>query len=294
MNNRCLLVDSNNICYIQRHGMGSLSHDDQPTGIIFGFMQTILWLAKNYDTNQFAFAWDSRKSYRSKIYPKYKSTRKARRENQTEEEREQSRISYEQFVRLQEDILPTLNFVNNFIQTGIEADDIIASCVQNNDGYQFIIVSTDQDLWQLLAPNVSIHNPSTKRLMTFKMFQEAYDIAPRKWRRVKALAGCSTDDVHGIPGVGNKIALRYIHGELPVRTKTYQKIVSAEGRKIYNRNMQLVSLPFERTKEYIIQETKPSISQFIDICQLFNFRSFLYSDTYSRWCKYVFKEGLTV
>ena len=90
---------------------------------------------------------------------------------------------------------------------------------------EFCIVSTDNDLYQLLGYNVFIYNPSTKVKMTAKRFKLEYGISHKKWVIAKSIGGCNSDEVVGIKGAAdpknnpNSKAIAYIKGELTNRVK---------------------------------------------------------------------------
>ena len=66
-----ILVDGDNLGWISHYSQGELSVNDLYTGVIFGFLRQVFSLADRFETNQFVFCWDSRQSFRKKIYPEY-------------------------------------------------------------------------------------------------------------------------------------------------------------------------------------------------------------------------------
>ena len=73
MPNNVLLIDCHSIAYAVFHAMGELDYHGRRTGVIYGFFNQILLLAKKFETNRFIFCWDSKKSVRKLIYPNYKN-----------------------------------------------------------------------------------------------------------------------------------------------------------------------------------------------------------------------------
>ena len=274
-----LIFDSNAICHSVRYTMGDLSYEDLQTGIIFGFLRNILSVSKKTKSTSFIFTWDSVKSKRKNIFPEYKAHRKTHR---TEEEEEDIKLVYEQFNALRQDILPYLGFNNIFYQIGYEADDLIASIVKHNTG-DFIIVSADSDLYQLLSANVSMYNIKTKKIYSSKDFQEEYGIYPYQWAQVKEIAGCNSDGVPGVKGVGEKGACQFINNKLKITSKKYLDITSHEGKKVRERNYKLVSLPFKGVKPCLIKEDNLNIDSFIKVCESFDFQSMLKSENIASW-----------
>lgn len=280
IDNKVLVIDSNCLCYMSRFAFGGLSYEEKKTGVIFGFLGQIFRLAKKFDTNKFVFAWDSRKSFRQQSYPAYKRNR---RKDRTKEEEIDDRIAFSQFGDLRLGVLPWMGFRNIFIQTGHEADDIIASVVMNNPDYDFTVVSSDNDLLQLLD-YCDMYHPRKKTSTTKKSFMEKWGMEPNQWADVKSLAGCSTDNVPGIKGVGEKTAIKFIRGELK-KGKIYERIISDEGKKTTEETQWFVALPLDTTKEYIIDFSNEIFysDYFVEVFQEFGFNSFLKKENYESW-----------
>lgn len=271
-----LIIDCNNLCYSSFYTFGELSYEEKKTGVVFGFLQRILFLAKKFETNRFFFCWDSRKNYRKIIYPQYKQNR---RKDLSEQEQIDLKLAFKQFDQLREEVLPGLGFGNIFRQNGYEADDLIAK-ISKQEG-DMIVVSTDKDLYQLLN-YCNIYNQRTKKIITFKDFVKKYDIAPRKWAKVKAIMGDPSDNIKGIAGVGEVYALKYMHRELK-EGKILDKIIA--GRSIINRNIKLIKLPFKGKKKINITFGKDNFSKekFIDVFVDFGFESFLKKKELEKW-----------
>jgi len=277
-----LIIDSPALCYRAKFAMQKveLSYEEMKTEIIFNFLNQIMSLAKRFETNQFAFCWDSRKSFRRDLYPTYKWKRK---ENKTQEEKDFAVLAYEQFHRLRRKVLPALGFKNNFIQTGLEADDIIASIGEHEyKNYDSTIISRDNDLYQLLDYS-DMFDFQTLKMMTLEIFRTKYSTEPYVWAEMKQIAGCSTDNVAGIEGVGEKTAIIYILNELPEHYKTFKAIESREGQKIIKRNKPLVCLPFKGTKKFSIQKDKLYAKDFYNTFEKLGFKSFLTQENFNEW-----------
>jgi DNA polymerase-1 len=276
-----ILVDSNYICYVAKHSLKGLSYQEKKVGVIFGFLRQILSLAKVFETNKFIFVWDSQSSLRKEIFPAYKARRKT---NKTEEDLELDALSYPQFDDLRNTIIPYLGFTNNHIQIGYEADDLIAVITKTGDEY--IIVSADEDLYQLLSETVSLYSIRKKQLYTAKNLYKDYGVTPKQWAMVKAISGCSTDEIPGIVGVGEKTAAKYIRKQLPFNTKTHQSIL--KGTEIIRRNTPLVDLPFKGTLPITYKRDHLSLDCFVEICKTYGFNSFLTREVYQQWKNHVF------
>lgn len=264
-----VLIDSNYLCHKAKVTTGALSHDGQPTGIIFGFFNQLITIAKTTGAQEFLFFWDSKKSKRREIYPEYKMKR---RPDLTEWEKEEWEFAFGQFKRIRREILPRIGFNNNHLQVGYEADDLLAKYVMNNFDYDLIIASADNDLLQLLD-YADFLNLSKNKMITKLSFIEECGLQPCLWREVKKIAGCSSDNVKGIQGVGEATAIRFLKNELPKTHKTYQKII--DGKEVIDRNHALVVLPFNGTKAIEEKENNFKITEFIDVCKELGMESFL-------------------
>jgi len=268
-----LIIDASYIGYQARYTMGDLSHDDLPTGVLFGFLSRILSLGLQFGTNDISFCWDSKHSLRKDIFSGYK------KKERTDEEWEEIGLMKDQFKILRQKVLPKLGFKNHFIQSGYECDDIMASIVFQKLG-EWILVTGDEDLFQCLRPNCKVYSPSKKIMMTQRRFMEEKGITPRAWVKVKQIAGCKSDAVLGIVGVGEKKAIQYL-----TRSMKPGKILDKinDGKKLIKRNQKLVELPFPGTEEVTFQPNIFSMKGLKKVCKHFGFDSFLQDTKLEEW-----------
>lgn len=281
-----LIIDSNFICHQGRYSLPDLSIGEQQTAIIFGFLKRVVSLAKKFETGNFIFCWDSKKSFRKEIYPEYKANRK---KEKTEEEKQLDKIAFSQFDILKNEVLPELGFKNIFEQKGYESDDLIADIVL---GYEedFVVVSSDEDLFQLLDI-CSMYNPTKDLLMDKKWFVNEYEINPIDWVKVKQIAGCRSDNIQGVKGVAEKTFIKYLKGELKSTSKKYQDIVSFIGSKEEERNKLLVTLPFPKTMNVeLVNDLPLKVEDFISVCTKFDFKSFIDGSGIDTFRKYFCEE----
>jgi DNA polymerase-1 len=278
-----LIIDSHAICHQAKHSTGELSHNDIGTGIVFGFFKQIYSLAVKFKTNKFVFAWDSKTSKRKSVYPMYKSNRKER----NEEEKIVNQIAFEQFNEIKTEILPKLGFINIFEEEGYEADDIIASILWNKNGeIPCIIVSSDTDLYQLLD-KAPMYSTRKKELYTNEMFSKEWGVIPMDWSQIKAIAGCSSDGVPGIPRIGEKTAIKFLRGELSAQSNPYKLLTERDSKEIISRNLSLVKLPFLGMKKIKIKEEEEVLSQdaFIEMFNTKGFNSLITKEAVTQWKK---------
>lgn len=277
-----VIIDCNYICHVAKYSLGDLTWEDKKIGVIFGFLRQILSLAKIFDTNNFIFAWDSKESKRKEILPSYKANRHF---NKTEEEKELDAIAYAQFDIIRTEVLPDIGFKNNLHVKGFEADDIIASITKKFLADELIIISSDSDLLQLLDRNrVKMYNVQTKRTYSESNMITEYGIGHELWAKVKAIAGCTSDNIAGVKGVGEKTAIKYLKGELSKTTKAFKDI--SDFSEDYQKNLQLVTLPFKGMPvPKVIPQRETSYHGMYSICEKYGFQSLLQKETIKQWVK---------
>lgn len=268
-----LIIDSSYIGYQARYTMGDLSHEDLPTGVIFGFLSRILHLGLMFGTNDLSFCWDSRHSLRRDIYPNYK------KKDRSQTEWDEIALMKDQFKVLRQQVLPLIGFKNHFIQSGYESDDIMASIVFRKLG-DWILVTGDEDFFQCIQSNTRVYSPSKKKMMTQQRFLQEKGITPRVWVKVKMIAGCKSDNVIGINGVGEKKAIQYLTKNMKPG-KTLDKINA--GKNLIKSNRRLVELPFHGTEEPTFKSNLFSMKGFKKVCKHFGFDSFLQPNHLKEW-----------
>lgn len=243
-----LLVDSNYICHRSWHTTGQLTHEGEATGVAFGFLRELDSLVDMFNPDTVIFAFDCDPLIRYEIYPEYKFTRKNK--VRSEEEKISYALFKTQVQKLKNEIIPALGYNNIYAEIGYEADDIIAYfCERLPIGDDAIIVSADQDLWQCLTDKIICYNPSSNaknKLITEAFFRQKYKIEPALWASVKAIAGCKTDDIKGIEGIGDITAAKWFSGDLKEGSKKYQAI--HDNLDIHNINIKLTRLPLDGLK----------------------------------------------
>lgn len=248
-----LLLDMNNLAYRAFYALGGLRFENKMTGVVFGILRDILKLQELYNTTLAVFCFDHGTPLRKQLFPGYKQSRMNKEESEEEKKaREELRV---QIANLKHKHLTGLGFRNVFFKDGLEADDIIASCCRTVVRKQedAVLVSSDKDLYQLLCfAGVSIWNPHENKPVTANSFVARYGISPTWWPTVKAIAGCDSDDIPGVRGVGEITACKYITQRLKKTSSAYVAI----KRSKWKGNLPLVTLPFPTTPDFELQEDK--------------------------------------
>lgn len=175
-----------------------------PTNAVYGFASMLINLIKQFEPSHIAVAFDvSRKSFRTEIYPEYKSTRA-----KTPDE-------FKGQVDIIKELLAAMR-ITTLEREGFEADDLIATLATQASGSDFIteIVTGDRDSFALISDSVTILYPrkgvSDLAHMTPQAFQDKYHLTPMQYPDFAALRGDPSDNIPGVPGVGEKTAEKWI------------------------------------------------------------------------------------
>lgn len=252
---RCLLIiDTSFLAWRSFYTMGDLSYGDLPTGVLFGFLRDLRNLMELHRPTRTVFCFDYGRGIREKRNSLYKQNRREAYEQKTDEEKRTIHEMRQQVELLRTELLEDIGFRNVLFEKGYESDDIIASVCHNNLRREdsAIIISEDSDLYQLLTPQVSIWSVRKGRMYTQEEFVEEYKINAFQWSDVKALAGCHTDNVKGIKGIGIKTAVKFLSGKLPNTHKTFKAII--DGNKTWEKNLEYVRLPLKGTPVFRLRK----------------------------------------
>ena len=235
-----LLFDMSYLAWTEFHAKKKeIEHGSEVLQAVFDRIRSLLI---EFDARRALFAFDARTSLRKDAYPAYKSSRDS--EEVPEEEQRLKCELREALFGLPRAIHRT--GMSAARQAGYEADDLlaVAAFTLTDEGRDGAIVTADEDLFQCLSEHVVMVTPSRKaqRIRTAAWFRLEYRLDPYRWAYVLAIAGCATDDVPGVPGVGKITAAKYLSGRLNPTTQTYANIKSdlsgAQSR------LSLVKLPY--------------------------------------------------
>ena len=262
MKSPLLILDVSFLAYRAVFTTGGLQHEGNATDVLFGLMRDLIVWQEMFRTKRVAFCFDCGRNKRLDIYPEYKKNRMAL----TEEEKRIRKGVHEQLDRLREEELYQLGFRNVFWQDGYEADDVIASVVLNMpEGEEAMIVASDGDLYQLLSGTVQMYDPVRNKIRSLQWFHSTYGIIPSQWADVKAVCGCSSDNVKGVRSVGEKSALLFLRGLLKTESIKFKRIT--ESTETWKQNLRLVQLPFAGTKQFLVREDKVTKERWRKVCE---------------------------
>lgn len=203
---KLLLIDGNSIMNRAFYGLPLLSDSKgRYTNAVFGFLNILFKTIDDESPTHILVAFDSHApTFRHKTYEAYKGNRKG----MPDELRSQ--------MPLIREVLETMG-IATYIEEGIEADDILGSLsLRFEKKGPVTVLSGDRDLLQLASDQTKISIPRTKGGTTvtehydYKSFIETYGFTPTQFIDVKGMMGDSSDNIPGIPGVGEKTAHKYI------------------------------------------------------------------------------------
>ncbi len=204
------LIDGSGYIFRAYYALPPLSRksDGLPTGAVSGFCSMLFKLLEDsrsddsdHKPTHFAVIFDSaRKNFRNEIYKEYKANRSEAPEDLAPQF-EYIRKSVEAFN------LPSIE-LNNY-----EADDLIATYAKQiiNAGAKVTIISSDKDLMQLVSDKVRLYDPVKFKVLGEKEVIEKFGVKPDKVIDVQSLAGDSSDNIPGVPGIGIKTAAELIN-----------------------------------------------------------------------------------
>jgi DNA polymerase I len=206
------LIDGNSVAYRAFYALPEdlATKSGQVTNAVFGFTRMLIRLLKDYHPDGIAVAWDvSRQTFRTESYPEYKA------------QRERAPDHFRSQLPLMDEVLQTLH-ITQLREEGYEADDIIATLTKRTveAGWEVLIVTGDRDAFQLIEGPVKVvytrRGISDIVLADEAYVEERYGIRPDQYVEYAALRGDSSDNLPGVPGVGEKTASRLIaeYGDL--------------------------------------------------------------------------------
>lgn len=264
-----LIIDGKYLVYRTQYSkqMSHLSHNGTKTGLYYGFFNTLKSLVNKFYPMNVVIAWDGVGSVRRDEFSGYKVRNKDYLNDQQRSQIEMIDNEYPYLVA----VCSSMGLAG-YVMDGYEADDLIALFTKKFTEVNKIIISKDEDLFQLIDKTTSMYDPDRKIKKDLRWFRKTYDIEPEQWKLVKAYGGCKSDTVPGIKGVGEKTAIKIIKKD----PKAINKLANAdlEEVKLWQR---LTSLPHPDLLDVNIpyKTTHLDMDQFIDMCQKLNFRSFM-------------------
>ena len=197
-----VLIDGSGYIFRAFHALPMMvSPEGVPVNAVFGFTKMLMKLMDDLQPSHVLVIFDAgRVTFRNDIFPEYK-------QNRTDPP---------------EELVPQFSLVRDATEAmslpvtelpGFEADDLIASYAKmaHESGTECLIVSSDKDLMQLVRPGVTMLDPMKQRHISDAEVVEKFGVPPNRVVDVQSLAGDSTDNVPGVPGIGIKTAAELIN-----------------------------------------------------------------------------------
>ena len=242
MKNRIFVIDGSSYLYRAYHAMPPLSTSSgQPTGAVKGVTNMLMNLKKDSEGSPIIVVFDAKgKTFRSDIYSEYK----ANRPPMPDDLRDQ--------LAPVKSICRAIGFPLIEIE-GVEADDVIAtiSKMAKKAKYKCVISSLDKDLMQLVEdPHISMMDTMKHKIFNEESVFEKFGVKPNQIRDLLALVGDASDNIPGVPKVGQKTAAKWLnqYGDLNSIKENAESIKGVVGENLRNalddldRNLELVSL----------------------------------------------------
>lgn len=241
MSEKIVLIDGNSILNRAFYGLPDLSNaDGLHTNAIYGFLMILFKVLEEEKAAYAAIAFDLKApTFRHLLYKEYKGTRKG----MPDELREQ--------VPVMKQVLKAMGFVL-LEKEGLEADDILGTIAKRSEaeGYEVSVISGDRDLLQLASEHIKIRIPKTKGGRTeVEDYNDTdvidkYGVTPKQFIDVKALMGDTSDNIPGVPKIGEKTATSLImqYGSLENVLDKVNEIDKKSVRETITEHVELANL----------------------------------------------------
>ncbi len=217
------LLDGNSFCYRAFYAIRELRNSKgEPTNAVYGFITMLEKTVKDLNPDGLAVTFDLKgPTFRHKAYDDYKIQRKPMPDD----------------LVLQMPVIKTVLRAMNipiFEKEGFEADDVMATLAEKlkSKGHQVFVVTSDKDALQLVDSKVKVVNPQKDNFIyDEEKVKERFGVEPGRVVQVMALMGDTSDNIPGVPGVGEKTAIPLIqeYGDLEGVLKNISKI---KGEKL--------------------------------------------------------------
>ena len=201
-----ILVDGHSIAFRAFYALPDtlVTKDGFPTNVIHGFLMMVSKLVKEYDSEKIIITWDiSKKTFRSELYSDYKGNRSSAPDE------------FKLQVKTLQELLDKFN-IPQVSKEGFEADDVLGTLSKklNDKNKEVMIVTGDRDSFQLISDKTKIlytkRGISDTQLFNEKEFNEKYVIKTNQYIEYLALKGDPSDNIPGLPGVGEKTAINLL------------------------------------------------------------------------------------
>lgn len=249
-----LLIDGHSQAYRAYFGMKTplSTRAGEPTGAVYGFARKLLATLRELQPEYVAVAFDTGDTWRHAEFPAYKATRDAMPDDMRTQ-----MIRIEALLRAFN--IPIITYPN------FEADDILGTLARKAQaaGFDVLVMTGDRDMFQLVDDHIKIlytsggPNPVTTVYGRAEV-QARYGLTPQQFIDFKALTGDASDNIPGVPGIGEKTAIKllqqfdsidgiYQHLDAINGPKTRQALLDAQTQVMHNRRLVTISTDLDLT-----------------------------------------------
>lgn len=219
------LIDGSSYIYRAYYAIRHLSSPKGfPTNALYGFTQMLLKVLKDRDPDHLAVVFDvGRQTFRTELYPEYKANRAA----------------------MPEDLVPQIGPIKEMVRAfnipvlekeGFEADDIIGAIARQCEakGMKVVVVTGDKDLMQIVTDQVTLLDTMKDKTTGIPEVLERFGVEPGLVVDILGLAGDSSDNIPGVPGIGEKTALKLIRefGSLDTLLERAGEVKGKNGERL--------------------------------------------------------------
>ena len=281
MQDKFVIIDGSSLMYRAFYALPLLTAENgQYTNAAYGFATMLVKLLEDLQPDALAIAFDKgKKTFRNELFEAYKGTRKATPEELLSQIPLVHELAEAFGVRLIE-------------EAGYEADDVIGtlSAKAAEAGAKVVVVTGDRDALQLIGPNVSVlltkKGISEMELYDEAAFREKYGLEPKALIDLKGLMGDSSDNIPGVPGVGEKTALKLLHAYGSME-EVFAHIEEITAKKLQERlrenkelavlSKRLATIVRDMPLEYDAAAFRiaPDVRQLREFCMRYRFKSIL-------------------
>ncbi len=232
---RLYLIDGNALLYRAYYAIHHLTTSKGfPTNAIYGFISMLRKLIEQKNPHYLGIAFDVKgPTIRHKIFKDYKAHRKPMPEDLVVQ------------IPVLKKIIKALN-IPSFEQENYEADDVLGSLARaaSSRNVLTVIVTTDKDMFQLVDNSTIVYNPAKELHLDEKKVKEYFGVMPSQVTDVLALWGDASDNIPGIPGIGEKTSKALINqfGSLENLLKNLDKVEKENHKEKIKQNLELLKL----------------------------------------------------
>ena len=195
------LIDGSSYIHRAYHAIKNLANSKGfPTNASLGFTKMVLKLLADKEPEYFAIVFDARgPTFRHEIYADYKANRPPMPDDMATQ------------IPVIKSIVKNMN-IKMIERVGYEADDIIGTLARicEEKGFKVVMVTGDKDFRQIITPNISMWDTMKDKVTDYASLKKTYGFEPEKFIDVMGLSGDSTDNIPGVPGIGEKTAVGLI------------------------------------------------------------------------------------